>query len=186
MVWTLTRVHYDQEAAGGRQTWRVCRRCLLRGPLPALFVYSLPFTAKSLLLWNIFHADVDYQSLFCANFTLRDIVWGNVDETRRLCLFAYNVIRVDCEGWSDLWSIVKEYITITRLANILNNKYIIICWENKFTQVYLKKKFIVFLIFIEFCLRYLVFQIVFSEETWIKRCTRIGTRSLNNLKVIKF
>lgn len=93
MVWTLTRVHYDQEAAGGRQTWRVCRRCLLRGPLPALFVYSLPFTAKSLLLWNIFHADVDYQSLFCANFTLRDIVWGNVDETRRLCLFAYNVIR---------------------------------------------------------------------------------------------
>lgn len=111
MVWTLTRVHYDQEAAGGRQTWRVCRRCLLRGPLPALFVYSLPFTAKSLLLWNIFHADVDYQSLFCANFTLRDIVWGNVDETRRLCLFAYNVIRVGCEGWSDLWSIVKKYIT---------------------------------------------------------------------------
>lgn len=53
-------------------------------------------------------------------------------------------------------------------------------------QVYLKKKFIVFLVFIEFCLRYLVFQIVFSEKTWIKRCTRFGTRSLNNLKVIKF
>lgn len=49
-----------------------------------------------------------------------------------------------------------------------------------------KKEIYRFLIFIEFCLRYLVFQIVFSEETWIKRCTRIGTRSLNNLKVIKF
>lgn len=42
------RVHYDQEAAGGRQTCQVCRRCFLRGPSPPLllFMYSLPFTAK--------------------------------------------------------------------------------------------------------------------------------------------
>lgn len=110
------RVHYDQEAAGGRQTCQVCRRCLLRGPSPSPppFYSCTAFPSPqngSLLLWNIF-TKLDYQSLFRANFTPRDIVWGDVDESCRLCLFTYDAIRAVCEGWNDLWSIVKECINL--------------------------------------------------------------------------
>lgn len=62
--------------------------------------------------FEIYSADVDYQSLFRANFTPRDIVWGDVDESCRLCLFTYDAIRAVCEGWNDLWSIVKECINL--------------------------------------------------------------------------
>lgn len=51
------RVHYDQEAAGGRQTCQVCRRCLLRGPSPSPSYSCTAFPSpqnRSLLLWNIF------------------------------------------------------------------------------------------------------------------------------------
>lgn len=110
------RVHYDQEAAGGRQTCQVCRRCLLRGPSPSppLSIHVQPSLHRKMdpSSFEIYSADVDYQSLFRANFTPRDIVWGDVDESCRLCLFAYDAIRAVCEGWSDLWSIVKECINL--------------------------------------------------------------------------
>ena len=83
-------------------------------PFPPPFYSCTAFPSPqngSLLLWNIF-TKLDYQSLFRANFTPRDIVWGDVDESCRLCLFAYDAIRAVCEGWSDLWSIVKECINL--------------------------------------------------------------------------
>lgn len=83
-------------------------------PFPPPFYSCTAFPSPqngSLLLWNIF-TKLDYQSLFRANFTPRDIVWGDVDESCRLCLFTYDAIRAVCEGWNDLWSIVKECINL--------------------------------------------------------------------------